>query len=573
MADKKAASFDVVTTPGPDASLRCPRCGSPRRGGSAECATCTAVPSDDGGQADPIRERLQAAIGKSFTLLELLGRGGMGIVFRARETALDREVALKVLTLDPVLAPDAFARFEREAKLAARLDHPNIVPIFAVGHHASVAYYTMRLVKGGSVEDMMSSRTPLDTAHVIAVLRDVAAALDYAHRNGIVHRDIKPANILIGESGHAMVADFGIAKAFGAAESATSATGTGIIGSPGYMSPEQWRGEEVSGRADQYALGIVAFEMLAGRRPFESPRIQDLVKMHTTAAVPSLSQARGGLGPEVDDAIRRALSKYPSERFSSAGAFVEALAGKRSVSQTGRAPRATIPLATAPRRRVLLPALVVLLAGTTITAVVPQTRDPTLAFWARATARAEELATTGLPPEEIAPPSRADSAGRDSASMLAEPPADSAIALPAALPELARRPIGVDSTGIASSFRRIARAETGWLRVITQGGSARVRMDGRTFGFTPQFLRVEPGEHVVTVEGAGDTFFPSQVIVSVTAGDTSSAVFSTPSAAAQERDRHAPPRTAPPASPVPAANVDPRPPESSDTVPGTAPEG
>ena len=167
----------------------------------------------------------------------------------------------------------------------------------------------------------------------------------------------------------------------------------------------------------------------------------------------------------------------------------------------------------------------------------------------------------------------ADSAGRDSASMLAESPADSATALPAALPELARRPIGVDSTGIASSFRRIARAETGWLRVITQGGSARVRMDGRTFGFTPQFLRVEPGEHVVTVEGAGDTFFPSQVIVSVTAGDTSSAVFSTASAAAQKGDRPAPPRIAPPASPVPAANVDPRPPESSDTVRGTSPEG
>ena len=298
MADKNAASFDAVTTPGPDASLRCPRCGTPRPAGIQACATCTATPSEGGERPDPIRERLQAAIGGGFVLLELLGRGGMGIVFRARETALDREVALKVLTLDPVLAPDAFARFEREAKLAARLDHPNIVPIFTVGHHASVAYYTMRLVKGGSVEDMLSPRKPLDTGHVIAVLRDVAAALDYAHRNGIVHRDIKPANILIGESGHAMVADFGIAKAFGAAEGATSATGTGIIGSPGYMSPEQWRGEEVSGRADQYALGIVAYEMLAGRRPFESPRIQDLLMLHTTGAVPNISQARAGLGPE-----------------------------------------------------------------------------------------------------------------------------------------------------------------------------------------------------------------------------------------------------------------------------------
>src|SRR5581483_6936159 len=130
--------------------------------------------------------------------------------------------------LDPILSPEAYARFEREAKLAARLDHPHIVPIFAVGQRNTVAFYTMR------------------------ILRDVARALDYAHAQGVIHRDIKPANVLIGDSGHAMVSDFGIAKALGSGD-APVGSGTGIIGSPGYMSPEQWRGEDIDARADQYA--------------------------------------------------------------------------------------------------------------------------------------------------------------------------------------------------------------------------------------------------------------------------------------------------------------------------------
>src|SRR5215210_1195333 len=138
----------------------CPRCGSRTGAGASGCESCGRATTLSGGtpedQVDRIRGKLQASIGDGYELLDLLGRGGMGIVFRAREIALDREVALKVLALDPVLAPDAYARFEREAKLAARLDHPNIVPIFSVGRGEGVAYYTMRLVRGGSVEDLLS---------------------------------------------------------------------------------------------------------------------------------------------------------------------------------------------------------------------------------------------------------------------------------------------------------------------------------------------------------------------------------------------------------------------------------
>ncbi|HVE77343.1 MAG TPA: serine/threonine-protein kinase, partial [Gemmatimonadaceae bacterium] len=317
--DAAAKSYDAVTVAA-GISAVCANCGATAAGStaSASCPKCgqplTGAAGSD--HADRLRARIQEAIGEQFQLLELLGRGGMGIVFRAREAALDREVALKVLALDPLLSPDAYARFEREAKLAARLDHPAIVPIFAVGQRSSVAYYTMRLVRGGTVEDMLAPRNGLDYKQVVGILRSVAAALDYAHQRGVVHRDIKPANILIGETGHALVADFGIAKALG--PSSQAGTGTGIIGSPAYMSPEQWHGDELDGRADQYALGVVAFEMLTGRRPYESPNIQDLLRMHLAGEVPPVSRWRQGLQDGVDAALRRAMAKTAAERFSTA---------------------------------------------------------------------------------------------------------------------------------------------------------------------------------------------------------------------------------------------------------------
>src|SRR4051812_44518950 len=182
----------------------CATCGAPLAASDPACPQCGVGRGSPQEQAERMRQRVQAQIGEGFELLELLGRGGMGIVFRARERALDRDVALKVLALDPLLAPEAWARFEREAKLAARLDHPHIVPVYAVGQGSGIAYYTMRLVRGGNVEDLLEDRRPLDIPRVLDILRAVAAALDYAHRNGVVHRDIKPANILL-QDGHAMV--------------------------------------------------------------------------------------------------------------------------------------------------------------------------------------------------------------------------------------------------------------------------------------------------------------------------------------------------------------------------------
>ena len=519
----------------------CPKCGATISGGGSPAA-----------QNERMRARLQESVGEGYKLLELLGRGGMGIVYRAREVALDRDVALKVLALDPVLAPDAYMRFEREAKLAARLDHPHIVPIFAVGQRQNVAFYTMRLVRGGNLEDLIGTGKQLSLDHVVKLLKEVAAALDHAHRQGVVHRDIKPANVLLGESGHAMVADFGIAKALSNTDS--GATGTGIIGSPGYMSPEQWRGAEIDGRADQYSLGIVAFEMLTGKRPFETPQVQDLLRMHLSAEMPPLSHFRTGLPEGVDEALRRALAKDPSQRFSTAGAFVDALAGLRSANAgvTQRGPRYVAKPAPPPKRGLvgaLIP--IVLIAGVGAAFAFPQTRDPMMSALQPAI-----LSVEGLAGVRDAGPTKPDSAAiRDSIALAAQIAAhDSLVAAMAAnaSPTTMAAPAGSDTLALHDSSahgqrfpapmlldttlaglaatRSEPRMQYGWLRVVINGGTAPAKIDGVRQGSTPILRRVEEGEHLVTVEGAGDSFLPSQITVTVSAGDTASAVFATPEA-------------------------------------------
>ena len=519
----------------------CPKCGAAVSGGGSPAA-----------QNERMRARLQESIGDGYKLFELLGRGGMGIVYRAREVALDRDVALKVLALDPILAPDAYTRFEREAKMAARLDHPHIVPIFAVGQRQNVAFYTMRLVRGGSLEDLIGAGKQLSLDHVVKLLKEVAAALDHAHRQGIVHRDIKPANVLLGESGHAMVADFGIAKALSNTDS--GATGTGIIGSPGYMSPEQWRGTEIDGRADQYSLGIVAYEMLTGRRPFETPQVQDLLRMHLSAEMPPLSHSRTGLPEGVDEALRRALSKDPAQRFSTVTAFVDALAGLRPVNAgvTQRGPRFDKRPAPPPPKRSLVGALVpiVLVAAVGAAFVVPQTRDPIMLALQPAIVSVEGMA--GVRDIEPATPdsvaihdsialaaqlalhdSLAKAAGAISASALAPAPlgGDTLALRDSTARAQSPAPIGVDTTLLAMAATRTApRMQYGWVRIVINGGTAPAKIDGVRQGSTPILRRVEEGEHLVTVEGAGDSFLPSQITVTVGAGDTSVAVFATPEA-------------------------------------------
>jgi serine/threonine-protein kinase len=275
-----------------------------------------------GEQRDSLRERLQAGIGGAYELLDMLGKGGMGVVFRAKEKSLEREVALKVLAFDPLMAPDAFTRFEREAKLAARLDHPHIVPIFAVGQGQGLAYYTMRIVRGGSLEELLAREQKLTPPRAVKYLREIALALDHAHGHGVVHRDVKPANVMLGDGDHVFVADFGIARAV---EGGGAATSTGVVGSPAYMAPEQWQGGAIDGRADQYALGILAYELLTGRRPYRDATMHQLLRLHLTEDLPDITQDLGPSAGAVRDVLRRATAKDPNDRFPSASEFIVAL--------------------------------------------------------------------------------------------------------------------------------------------------------------------------------------------------------------------------------------------------------
>jgi hypothetical protein len=489
-----------------------------------------------GDPTEKLRSRLQESIGEAFELMELLGRGGMGIVFRARERALDREVALKVLALDPVFAPEAYGRFEREAKLAAKLDHPNIVPIFAVGHGHSIAYYTMRLVRGGTLESILAGKKPLEFDYCVRVLRDVAAALDHAHRQGVVHRDIKPANILLGESGHAMVADFGIAKALG--NTTGNATGTGIIGSPAYMSPEQWRGDELDGRADQYALAVVAYEMLSGVRPFETARVEDLLTLHLSAEMPDITAIRPALPATTDAALRRAMSKLSSERFSSVTGFVEALAGRRPAGpspNTARGPRYE------PRRKPRgfpWKSTVVVAALAAVVYAVPPVRAQALEFWGglvHATTlfrdEAQKLGASGAAaqPVTVSPPAP-DSVARDTTPLEAAAGTDSTLSAPL---ELERTPLVLDDSSlerapVGPAPFRMSGARHGWISVTVTGGTAPIIIDGRSYGSAPQIIRVDKGTHIVTVRGAGDMFMPFQHDITVREGDTVVAAFEVP---------------------------------------------
>jgi serine/threonine-protein kinase len=259
-----------------------------------------------------------------------LGRGGMATVYLAHDPKHQRRVALKVLRPE-ISGALGGGRFAREIAIAARLSHPHILPLFDSGTlelagAPAVLYYTMPCVTGRSLRDRLRQVPQLPVSEAIGIARQVAAALDYAHREGVVHRDIKPENILLAEGG-ALVADFGIARALDAA-GGTRLTETGLaLGTPAYMSPEQSSAStRLDGRADIYALGCVLYEMLAGEPPFTGSTAQAILARHGMDPVPSLRSVRPDVGAGVSRAVRRALAKVPADRFPTARAFAEALA-------------------------------------------------------------------------------------------------------------------------------------------------------------------------------------------------------------------------------------------------------
>lgn len=565
MTDDAKRSHDAVTTPVGVTTI-CPQCGVVLDALTTTCGACGAVitgSGDSGERSDRVRSKLQDGIGDAFVLGEMLGRGGMGIVFRAREAALDRDVALKVLAFDPILNPDAYARFEREAKLAARLDHPNIVPIFSVGQRNGIAFYTMRMVRGGSVEQMITPGHGLEVPHALSILRDVASALDYAHANGVVHRDIKPANVLVGDSGHALVADFGIARAFGNDAGGATATGTGVVGSPAYMSPEQWRGEKVDGRADQYALAILAFELLAGRRPFADASMQELLRMHLSDAPPDVMSFRGDLSAAMSAAIARGMAKHPGERFESASALVDALGSTSGIAAP--APRTAFASAQPAGSRTPEPAVKTVRKEINTGPVEERTASGSRSFWPAVAlllvlggvAGAIVMARRGIDaPPKPAPVVTAPAApvavpaasplndslmaiekeqGAEIAALRKEIEDAKKIAMAAEhRRELASvRPVPAASRGNAPAPAPVE-APHAHLFVMVKGGVPSVLVDGKQVSDrSPAVVEVPPGHHTVTVQGnANAEFLPLEYSVDLAPNDTEQVVFMSARAAA-----------------------------------------
>ena len=282
-----------------------------------------------GDSADvPLIERLRRSTQGRFEIDKELGSGGMATVFKAREIALDRIVAIKVMSLAMAGTPDALERFRREARVAAALSHPHIVPIFSIGEDPALAYFVMKFIEGRTLDSIVSTDGLQSLDFVRRTFSVVGSALQYAHQHGVVHRDVKPANIMIDREGWTYITDFGIAKR----DDGASLTQSGmIIGTPAYMSPEQFNGTAVTGAADQYSLGIVLFELLAGRAPFSGPSLGEIMRGHVLDPVPPLREHRPDLPPTVERFVTRILAKKADERFATltdaVRAFEAAVAG------------------------------------------------------------------------------------------------------------------------------------------------------------------------------------------------------------------------------------------------------
>jgi len=274
---------------------------------------------------DPLLPSLTKALGRQYQIERLLGRGGMGAVYLATEPALERKVAIKVLPPESGGTSESRERFVKEARIAAKLSHPNIVPLHTFGEVDGMLYFVMGYIRGESVGARLRKQGRLPIADTRRILMEIADALSYAHSLGIVHRDIKPDNILLEEgTGRALLTDFGVAKAAWTKQMATS-EGV-VLGTPPYMSPEQARGETlVDGRSDIYSLGIMGYAMVAGRLPFEGATPSDLPMKHLSAEAPPLSTLAPDAPVELASALTRCLAKRPDDRWPDAATLRAAL--------------------------------------------------------------------------------------------------------------------------------------------------------------------------------------------------------------------------------------------------------
>jgi serine/threonine-protein kinase len=466
--------------------VECAVCATPVPDDSKFCHNCGSLVSDAEGQSRASRamdisatllmeKLLKEATAGVYQVEKMIGKGGMACVYLATEIQLGRKVAIKVLPPELTFG-HGVERFMREAKTAALLEHPNIIPIYRVATEGKIFWYSMKYLEGRSLDDALKEKGRFSLQETVEILSKVAGALDYAHQRGVVHRDIKPANVMLDPFGSIIVTDFGIAKAV----SGETLTASGaVVGTPIYMSPEQATGSAITGRADQYSVAVMAFQMLSGKRPFEGESAFDIMFKHCKDPVPPLDVLRPGLPAHTCRAVEKAMAKLAEDRFPTVRAFVEGLADPWETRPsaatevlTSRPPRpagAARPATPArPKRRVLPAALAVtILAGGGIGA------------WLWMQARAARIAATRSVTRDtvaaIAPPPAPDTT-RPARVTVANLPAGGTITVdgaPRTGPELELAPgrhvIGLAAPGYTSTSDTVTLAAGEALRVVFTG--------------------------------------------------------------------------------------------------------
>ena len=329
----------------------CPQCGRPLQLDDKFCTACGAsvssgmfrlspapqvepprTPQSGGKARTEARKKAQlehiASVTRGrFEVKAELGRGGMATVYLAIDIRLNRKVALKVMLPSLASSEEMIERFEEEARNAARLEHENIVTIYSVEEIGHLNLFVMKFVDGASVAEMLKTHGPLPVDVTRHVISQVASALQYAHGESVVHRDVKPGNVMIDGKGNAIVMDFGISKAMDSAD--LTQTGA-LVGTPAYMSPEQWRGSRAGPASDQYALGVLAYEMLTGGPPFVGPNLE-LREKHLAETPRPIRALRADVPRDLEGTVLRMLAKHVEERFSSLAEAQKALAPSRGV--------------------------------------------------------------------------------------------------------------------------------------------------------------------------------------------------------------------------------------------------
>ncbi len=330
---------------------------------TTEGQSATTLPlTPDAADVDTLRPLIEEATRGEYEILGELGRGGMAAVYLALDVALNRKVAIKTMLPELTSKSAMLQRFKREAQMAAGLSHPHIIQIHSVKETKRLVYFVMKFIEGRSLDSIIAERGALDLEMARLILQQAGSALSFAHHRGVIHRDVKPANIMIDENGWAVVTDFGIAKL----EESQGLTATGTtVGTPQYMSPEQFHAKPITGATDQYALGIVAYEMLAGKKPFDGGTFGEIVTKQLFSPPPDIREARPDLPAIVSDTIVRMLAKEANERFpdldSAIAAFghpapdkldmVRAQLVAMARSKSSAAPRLSVPMSPVPVTR------------------------------------------------------------------------------------------------------------------------------------------------------------------------------------------------------------------------------